>query len=751
MRREWRIESSNVKIGDRIGRYEVTGVLGVGGMGVVFRAHDTAIDRTVAIKVLTANVGPDSKALDRFFVEARAAGKLNHPNAVPIYEIGESAGIHYLVMEYAPGGSVAARIEKDGAFSAVEATRIAADAARGLAAAHKAGVIHRDMKPANLLVSHDGTIKIADFGLAKPALSEDRQLTAQGQILGTPYFMSPEQCEAGELDHRSDIYSLGATYYALLAGVNPYQSEGSFVRVMHAHCAGEVLDPRKRNRAIPEACARIVSRAAQKRPEDRYQSADEMIADLDTVLATLSGASGIRLPSDSRLSRSVGGPAEPIRRRALAAGILLLIGVIGGAAVWRGRTISPGSTGDGGRSRNGVAPVVAAAGEPIKVGVLNSLTGTMAVSGASAIEATLLAIEEVNAAGGVLGRPLEAVVRDTRSATSEFAPEAERLIVDDRVSVIFGCWTSSGRKSVVPVVERHNCLLIYPRLYEGVEESPNVFYLGGTPNQQMLPAVNWAHEDLKRKRFFLVGSDYVFPRIANEIIKDALRELGAEVVGEEYRPLGSDDFQPVVDKIVAAKPDCIMNTISGDSNIEFVQQLRAAGVQSTDTPTISFSIGEEELLQVDIEKMVGDFSASGYFQSIESPENERFVAAFRKKFGPQRVVTDPMEAAFMSVNLWAGAVQEAGSLETAAVRQAMRSLPLPSPAGGLRIDPSTQHAYKTPRIGRITESGQFEIVWEAPEPVSPEPYAASRSAESWRALLHDLQRSWNGQWAAPDD
>ncbi len=739
------VEASHVHVGERIGRYEITGVLGAGGMGVVFKAHDTAIDRVVAIKVLSGNIATNSKALDRFLVEARAAGSLSHQNAVPVYEIGESAGIHYLVMEYAPGGSVASRIERDGAFSAVEATRIAVDAARGLAAAHKARIIHRDLKPANLLISQDGAIKIADFGLAKPTAGVDRQLTAQGQILGTPYFMSPEQCEARELDHRSDIYSLGATYYALLTGANPYQSEGSFVRIMHAHCAGEVLDPRKSNRIVPEACARIVARATAKQPEDRYQSADEMLADLETVLATLSGASGIHLPSDARRDQSIARPLRLSRRRVLLASLVVLMGIAGVAAVWRGRT----PTADDAQAHGSIPPVAMPAGEPVKVGVLHSLTGTMAVSGASATEATLLAIDEVNATGGVLGRPVEAVVRDSRSDAANFAPEAQRLIADDGVSVIFGCWTSSGRKMVVPIVENHNALLIYPRLYEGIEESPNVFYLGATPSQQMLPAVKWAYDTLQKRRFFLVGSDYVFPRVANEIIKDQLRELGADVVGEDYRPMGSTDFQPIVANIVAAKPDCILNAVSGDSNVAFFRELRAAGIDSAKVPTISFTIGEEELQQLDVDDMTGDYSACSYFQSIDAAENQRFVSAFQKKFGPQRVVTDPMEDAYMSVKLWAAAVREAGSLETPAVRQAMRGARMPSPAGELRIDPSTQHSYELPRIGKITKSGQFEIVWTAPAPVAPEPYAASRSAEEWRAVLHDLQRSWNGQWAAP--
>jgi urea transport system substrate-binding protein len=430
--------------------------------------------------------------------------------------------------------------------------------------------------------------------------------------------------------------------------------------------------------------------------------------------------------------------------------LLLVAAAAAWATYWKGRSSISDASGSGSAAEK--LPVAAAPrGEPIRVGVLHSLSGAMAASGASLVDATLLAIDEVNQAGGVLGRPLQPLVRDGRSDPQTFAREAERLIVDDRVCTIFGCWMSSGRKMVVPIVEEHNNLLIYPRLYEGIEESPNVFYLGATPTQDMIPALKWANSHLKKRRFFLVGSDYVFPRIANEIVKDEISKLGVELAGEAYRPLGSADFESLVAEVVASKPDCILSTVSGNSNVAFFRALRAAGVRSVDLPTISFSVGEEEVLQLDVEKMVGEYAAACYFQSIDSEENRNFVTRFQAKFGPQRVLTDPMEAAYSGVKLWAAAVTEANGLDTPAIRQAMRSQRTLSPSGEMRIDPTTQHAYKMPRVGKIKADGQFEIVWTEAKAVPPEPYPESRSAEEWRAVLHDLHRSWNGKWAAPQN
>jgi urea transport system substrate-binding protein len=747
-------------VGRRLGKYEIIAVLGAGGMGVVYKAHDVLIDRHVAIKILPRELSENPAILKRFLAEARAAGRLNHPNTVTIHEVVQEAEACYLVLEYVPGGSVAELLEEGGAFSVLEATRVVAEACKGLAAAHSVGLVHRDIKPANLLIGAEGAIKIADFGLAKSTVSNAEQVTQAGHVVGTPYFMSPEQCEGRTVDTRSDLYSLGATYYSLLTGVEPYKEAGSIMQVMYGHCQGPVLDPREANANLPAACSAIIARAAAKRPDDRYQSAREMLADLNAVLATLSGAA-IVLPSRSSalLAPSFANltPVPP-RRRFLrwGAGLVgLALVVLGLGFFLRGPSpnepsSAPPAAGDA-LAGKPPATTPAPTGPPIRVGILHSLTGTLADSEAPVVDAALLAIAELNAAGGVLGRPIEAIVRDGNSDAAVFAAQARQLIRDEHVVTIFGCWSSASRRTVVPIFEEYDHLLMYPVQYEGLESSPNVVYTGAAPNQQIVPAVKWAFAFGDKRRFFLVGSDYVFPRTAGAIIQDTLHELGAEIAGESYVPLGSDRFKETIDRIIATKPDVILNTINGDSNIAFFRDLRRAGITPAAIPTISFSIGEEELRHLNPAHMAGDYAAWNYFQSIDTPENRVFVETFRAKYGPQRVVTDPMEAAYFGVKLWGAALAEARSDTPADIRRALRNRRMLAPEGEVRIDPATQHTFKTPRIGRIQPDGQFEIVWTAIRPEAPRPYPRTRTAEKWQAFLHDLYTGWNAQWSAPSD
>lgn len=384
----------------------------------------------------------------------------------------------------------------------------------------------------------------------------------------------------------------------------------------------------------------------------------------------------------------------------------------------------------------------------IKVGVLHSLSGTMAISEQAVVDATLLALEEINAGGGLLGRRVEPLVRDGASDWGKFAEEAERLVVRDRVAVVFGCWTSASRKTVRSVFEKHGHLLIYPVQYEGLEQSPNIVYTGAAPNQQIIPAVKWGLDHLGN-RFYLVGSDYVFPRSANEIIKRQVQSLKGSIVGERYLPLGSGDVDEIVADIARTRPDAILNTINGDSNLAFFRELRRAGITPRVIPTVSFSIGESELANLSARDLAGDYAVWNYFQSLDSPANRRFVAAFRSRYGQGRVVSDPMEAAYFGVQLWAQAVRRTGSADVDVVRNAMPGRMVDAPEGLVYIDPKTRHTWKNVRVGRIRADGQFDVVWSTQKPVRPIPYPIYLPQRAWEGFLDGLKAGWGGQWARP--
>ncbi|MBX6378777.1 MAG: urea ABC transporter substrate-binding protein [Clostridia bacterium] len=345
----------------------------------------------------------------------------------------------------------------------------------------------------------------------------------------------------------------------------------------------------------------------------------------------------------------------------------------------------------------------------------------MAISETSVRDAELLAIEEINARGGVLGKKIVPVVEDGASDWPTFAEKARKLLEVDKVATIFGCWTSASRKAVLPVVEQLNGLLWYPVQYEGLEASPNIFYTGAAPNQQIVPAVEWLLQQ-GRKRFFLLGSDYVFPRTANKIIKAQLAAQGGQVVGEEYTPLGHTDYSTVINKILAAKPDVVFNTLNGDSNVAFFKQLRDAGIKAKDLPTLSVSIAEEEIKGIGADNMAGHLAAWNYFQSTDTPANKKFVEAYKAKYGADRVTDDPIEAGYFQVYLWAAAVEKAGSTDVAKVREAARGVEFQAPEGLVRIEGENQHVWKTVRIGEVQPDGQFKELWNSGQPVKPDPY-----------------------------
>lgn len=365
--------------------------------------------------------------------------------------------------------------------------------------------------------------------------------------------------------------------------------------------------------------------------------------------------------------------------------------------------------------------LVSAQEEPIKVGVLHSLSGTMSISEVSVRDATILAIEEINANGGVMGRMLEPIIEDGASDWPTFAEKARKLILEDEVAVVFGGWTSASRKAMLPVFEELNGLLFYPVQYEGLEQSPNIFYTGATTNQQIVPGVEYLLEEGYSK-FFLLGSDYVFPRTSNTIIKEQLAAAGVEMAGEEYVPLGGTEFSTILAKIRQAEPDVIFNTLNGDSNVAFFKQFIDAGFSAESLPTMSVSIAEEEVLGIGIENIVGHLTAWNYYQTVETPENEAFVAAFKERYGEERVTNDPMEAGYFGVYLWAAAVAAAGSTDVDAVKEAAGGITFQAPEGLVTVDGDNQHTYKTVRIGQVREDGLIDTIWETEEPIKPDPY-----------------------------
>lgn len=370
-------------------------------------------------------------------------------------------------------------------------------------------------------------------------------------------------------------------------------------------------------------------------------------------------------------------------------------------------------------------------GDTIKVGILHSLSGTMAISETSVRDAEILVIEEINAAGGVLGKQIEYVVEDGASDNATFTEKATKLLESDQVATVFGCWTSASRKAVIPVFESHNGLLWYPVQYEGMESSKNVMYIGAAPNQQIVPAVEYLAENYGPK-IFLVGSDYVFPRTANSIIKAQAEAMGYEIVGEEYTPMGHTDYTTIINKIQAAQPNFVFNTLNGDSNVAFFKQLSDAGLTADDVMTCSVSIAEEEIAGIGASYLEGHLVSWNYYQTTDTPENEKFVAAYKAKYGEDRVTDDPIEAGYDAVYLWAAAVEKAGTTDVDAVREAAAGISFAAPEGTITIDGDNQHVYKTVRIGEINGDGLIDEIWATDEPVKPDPYL---SGYDWAAGL----------------
>lgn len=364
-------------------------------------------------------------------------------------------------------------------------------------------------------------------------------------------------------------------------------------------------------------------------------------------------------------------------------------------------------------------------GDTVKVGLLHSLTGSMAISEKSVRDAEVLAIKEINAAGGVNGKQIEYVEEDGASEPSTFATKAEKLIDSEGVSTIFGCWTSSSRKAVKPIVEEYGSLLWYPVQYEGMESSSNIVYTGAAPNQQIVPAIDYLL-DQGYKKFFLLGSDYVFPRTANMIINAQLEAKGAEAVGEEYADMDQTDFAAIISKIEAAKPDVIINTLNGTGNVSFFKQMSEKNYTSKDYMTMSFSIAEEEVATIGADILKGHMVSWNYYQTTDTEKNKEFVKAYKDAYGENRVTSDPAEAAYDAVYLWKAACEKADSFEPEDVIKAVESgeISFDAPEGTVTIQGDNHHLVKPVRIGQVGDDGLINEIY-ATDPVAPDPYLST--------------------------
>lgn len=423
----------------------------------------------------------------------------------------------------------------------------------------------------------------------------------------------------------------------------------------------------------------------------------------------------------SRFGRLSGG----LRRFSALAAALVMVTASSGCG-W-GRTVAQKNALEAGATdASNASSCVDVSGPTIKIGFVNSLSGTMAISETTVNKSLHMAADEINAAGGVLGKQLKVVDQDGKSEPAVFAEKARSLIEKECVAAVFGGWTSSSRKAMLPVFEADNALLFYPLQYEGMESSPNIFYSGAAPNQQIVPALDYLKEQ-GHKKLFLVGSDYVFPQTANRVVNAYAEGNGMEVVGEEYTPMGSTDFSTIVNKLKSSGADAVVNTLNGDSNVAFFKEYKASGLTADQVPVISMSIAEEEISAIGLDNVKGQLTAWNYYQTLDSSENQKFVKNFKAKYGASKPTSDPMESAYTSLYLWKAMVEKAKSFDVDKVKAAADGVTFNAPEGKVTVDGENHHIYKTSYIGRIEDDLLIHTVWQSDGPIAPDPYLKTYS------------------------
>lgn len=707
----------------KIGDFIILRVLGKGGMGLVLEGEDPILKRKVAVKILHPEFGLVENNRLRFMQEARAAAAIEHENIITIYQVGEQDKTPFIAMQLLRGESLAERIKR-GPVPVNEIIRIGLEISRGLAAAHDHGLIHRDIKPDNIWLESTGSdlvwtrLKILDFGLARAVEHTDNSMTGAGIIMGTPYYMSPEQASGLPLNSSTDIFSLGVLLYQLVTGSYPFEGRTTLA-VLSAVTSASPKPITKTIQPTPPALIELIFKMLEKttslRPKDCHQ--------VESMLQAIQEGQNPKVAPVNMGGRKIA---------AWAGGIfcLMLLSLFG-------------------FFYSAIFPQ-----EPIHVGLLHDLTGSLSQSGNSVKDATIFAIDEINARGGIRGRKILPYYEDGKSKPALYPELATKLINEKKASVIFGCWTSASRKTLRPTIEKLDGLLLYPVQYEGMEESKNIMYLGPCPNQQILPAVSHAVNVMKKKKILIVGSEYVFPVAASEIIRLHVKSLNetSESMVEILEPpvyllLGETQMDEVLARVVKDQPDLIINTINGDTNTPFFRVLR--GQRKFDKiSTISFSVGKQELGTLDPASLVNDYIASSYFENLESDTNKRFVAELQKKSIVS--VTDAMVTAYCSVHLWAKAVGVVGTEKSQKVSEILKNQSFEGPVGKIWFDPESNHAYRKFLLGKIEPDGSFKIInLENNNPIRPEPYPRYRSKEGWDKFLDDLFNKWNKNWQPP--
>jgi urea transport system substrate-binding protein len=772
--------------GISLGRYFLLRKLGKGGMGVVYEAEDILLNRRVAVKLLPDTIKRSARLQERFFLEAQVAARLNHPNIIAIHDIGEAQETFFIVMELLKEQSLGGYLRQRGPLHWVEATHIAVDCCAALHEAHCSGLVHRDIKPDNILCSPSGTVKVADFGLVKELVSANPGLSAtqENTVIGSPQYMSPEQCRSIPVDSRSDIYSLGGTYYSMLTGRAPFGT-GALMQLMVDHCTTPTPDPRAIVPDLPAACVDILEMAMKKDPGERFGTAEEMRLALEAILAeapkvrnaflvpavlnkqparrppgplgisgsttpslgvpTVTPAAGTASPGQrsGATTPSLGERDESPQQDAWLVGTSdipqivptwwsrrsfmatvggTLVAAVGGLAIgWRDRQAPLES-----------APKQSVVKPTLKVGILHSLSGTMAPVTRPLVDATLLAIDELNEHGGLLRHTIEPIVVDGKTEVETYAEAAERLVRRDKVFTLFGGWHPEGRQGIRQVVDRYESLLIFPGDDDGLEDSPYVVYLGGVPAQRILPGLRYCIQNLGLRRFYLLDSNLLYARAFSSILHDEIKELGGKVVGE--RTVRDElDIASVLRRIAGAEPDLVLSALRGDLNVTLFRAWQKRDKRMQEVATLSVCLDENILTLLQDVDMSGNYLVGSYFQLVKRPQNAQFIDRFRKKYGGHHVVTEAMEAAYSGVYLWAQATKEVGSLDLPKIRQALKTQQFEGPGALYRID-ANNHAWKPFHIVRIAAGNKLSLLESSSAPLPPQLFPNSRTRAHWEAL-----------------